>query len=135
MQFLEHLQKHGELLVQFTLLRALRVRNQDSGFSLVWSTSDSDSFSPNFFCWGCSPTTLSVWLGWITSSISTSPITGGCSGVASSLLLLNVRNFTCSLPSYLGFTSELLGNAPRCLSVNRLAIWPICTSNFLSCAA
>ena len=39
---------------------------------------------------GLFPTTLLVWLGWITFSVSTSLITGGCPGTASSLPLLNV---------------------------------------------
>ena len=43
-----------------------------------------------------------------------------------------MTTFTCSLPSHVGFTSEFLGNEPCCLSVNNLAIWPICTSRFLS---
>ena len=135
MEFLEHLHKLGELLVQFTLFQALRVRDWDSRFSPVWSTLRLCFFFTQLFLMGLFLTTWSVWLGWITSSVFTSPITGGCLGTASSFQLLNVTAFTCSLPSYLGFTSELLGNAPHFLSVKRLAIWPICSSKFLRCAA
>ena len=49
-----------------------------------------------------------------------------------SLPLLNVTSLTCSLPSLLGFASKFLGNDPGCLLVNNMAIWPICTSRFLS---
>ena len=48
----------------------------------------------------------------MTSSVSTSPITRGCSCIANSLPLLNVTALTCSFPSRLGFTSELLGKEP-----------------------
>ena len=37
---------------------------------------------------------------------------------------------TCSLPSLLGFTSELLGSEPCNLSVNKVAFGPSAPPNF-----
>ena len=90
-------------------------------------------FSTNFFFWGCSPCIYSLWMAWSTSSVSPSLTTGGCLGATNSLLLCKVIALTWSLPSLLKFTSELLGSELCGLSVNKVAIWPICTLKFLNC--
>ena len=135
MEFLEHLQKFGELLIQFSLFQVLRIQNWDNGFNLVWSTLILCFFFTQLFLMGLFPYYFVSLARLDYFFCSTFPITGGCPGAASSLPILNVKAFTFSLPSCLGFTSELLGSALRCLPVNRLAIWPIFTSKFLSCAA
>ena len=134
MQFLEHFHKLCELLFQFILLQALRVQNLDSGFSHGWSIFSLSFFFHKLFLLGLFPFHLVILTGldyflsfylfyhwWLPST-------------ANSLLLLNVTALTSSLPSRLGFTSELLGNDPCYLSVNNVPIWPICTSRFLSWA-
>ena len=60
-------------------------------------------------------------------------MTSGGLGTTTSFPLLKVITLYCSLPSLLGFTSEVLGNEPCCLLVNRVAIWPKCVSRFLIC--
>ena len=103
-----------------------------SCFSISFLSSD---LSTNFFSWGCSPCIIYFRLVWSTSSVSTSLTTGGFPCTSSSLPLLKVKALTCSLPSLLRFISEFLGKEPYCLSDNRVAIWPICTSKFLNCVA
>ena len=58
----------------------------------------------------------------MTFSASTSSVAEGFSLVYKSLPLLSVTALTCSFPSHLGFTSELLGKDPGCLSVSKFAI-------------
>ena len=134
MQFLEHFHKICELFVLFILLQALRVRNWSSGFSRGWLIFSFSFYFHILFLLGLLPFCLVILTGldyflsfylsyhwWLPS-------------IANSLPLLNVTAFTCSLPSRLRFTSELLGNDPCYLSVNNVAIWPIFTSRFLSWA-
>ena len=90
----------------------------------------SFDFSTYFFSWGCSPCICSLWLAWSTSSVSTSFTTSGCPDAANSLPLRKVIALTCSLPSLLGFTSELLGSEPCNLSVNKVTFSPSAPPNF-----
>ena len=87
-----------------------------------------------FFC-GCSLSTSSFCSGWVISSVSDCSITGDFTCDSHSFPLLSVIALTCSFPSLLGFTSELLGKEPGYLSVSKFAIWPIWASKLLSCAA
>ena len=134
MQFLEHIYRLCELLVQFILLQAVRVRNWDSGFNRGWSIFSLSFFFRRLFLSGLFPFYLVIstglgyclsfylsyhwWLPWYCSFSATS----------------QCDSFKISIPSHLGFTSELLGTDPCCLLVNNVAIWPICTSRFLSWA-
>ena len=77
-----------------------------------------------FFC-GCSLSASSFCSGWVISSVSGYFTTGGFTCDSNSFPLLSVIALTCSFPSLLGFTSELLGKEPGCLSVSKFAIWPI----------
>ena len=132
MKFLEHFHKLCELLVQFILLQALRVRNWGSGFSHGWSIFSLNFFFHGLFLLGLFPFYLVIligldyflsfylsyhwWLPWYYYFSATS----------------QCDNFYMFITSRLGFTLKLLGNDPCCLSVNNVAIWPICTSRFLS---
>ena len=74
-----------------------------------------------FFC-SCSLSASSFCSGWVISSVSDCSTTGGCTCDSNSFPLLSVIALTCSFPSLLGFTSELLGKEPGCLSVSKFAI-------------
>ena len=87
------------------------------------------------FSYGCSLSALSFRSSGLISSVSNCSTTGGRNYASNSFPLLSVIALTCSFPYLLGFTSELLGKEPGCLSVSKLAIWPNCAYKLLSCAA
>ena len=104
-------------------------------FSFFLFSFPSSDFSTIFFSWGYSPFIYSLCFSWSTSSVSISNTTSGGPGATNSLPLLKVIAFTCYFPFLLRFTFELLGNEPRDLSINKVAIWPIYISKFLNYAA
>ena len=95
----------------------------------------STEVSDDCFSCGCSLSASSFCFGGVISSFSNYSTTRGCNCDSNSFPLLSVTALTCSFPSLIGFTSELLGKEPGCLSVSKFAIWPSCASKLLSCAA